>query len=121
MELTVKSVTPFAEQRSRHFCLQLMHDVRRLGNARGLWSSAIVADWILVNGARIERSYFEANVQEACSVEWNIQTTSRSEGHAHCIICGIAIPEGAARMVSPNGDLCMYCFDEFVRAKGRSR
>ena len=35
MELTVKSVTPFAEQRSRRFRLQLMHDVRRLGDIFG--------------------------------------------------------------------------------------
>jgi hypothetical protein len=71
-------------------------------------------EWIIVNGARIERSFFQENVAEARSCAW-LKTVWEDVGnHGHCMICGVPLCEGESCLRSKNGWLCTYCFDTFV-------
>jgi hypothetical protein len=81
----------------------------------------IVSKWVEVNGAQIEREFFEQNVREARSYEWvEIDISSLSE-HSHCIVCGIAIGDGLPgprrAFQSKGGHICDYCYEHFVESK----
>jgi hypothetical protein len=75
--------------------------------------------WIEVNGARIEKEFFEENVREARSCEWSEIRVSELRDHVHCMICGIAISPSLGtkhKLYKSNGGyLCSYCFDCFVK------
>ena len=74
-----------------------------------------MTDWVVVNGARIERSYFEANLEEARSVKWSESAGEESKVHIHCMVCGVAIGASETRMISSAGYLCLSCYDQFLR------
>jgi hypothetical protein len=73
-------------------------------------------DWVLVNGARVERAYFEENLREARAQEWALPTERTRTGHRHCIICGVAIETelSSGYMTSKVGLLCASCHGQFI-------
>lgn len=76
-----------------------------------------MGDWVEVNGARIERTFFEENVCEARSYTWKQVEFPASSEHIHCIICGIAIGSRTAPTFfweSVGGPVCSYCYPRFV-------
>ncbi len=80
-----------------------------------------MSTWITVNGARIEKEYFEANLQEAKGYNWNKIDHAKFSQHAHCMICGVTIdpktPLASLSFKSKGGYICCYCYDHFL-AKG---
>lgn len=77
-----------------------------------------MSTWIDINGARIEKEFFEQNVREARSYQWvEISIGSLSE-HTHCMVCGITIGDEIAgprrAFQSKGGHVCDYCYEQFV-------
>jgi hypothetical protein len=73
------------------------------------------SDKIFVNGAWIERDFYEENVNEARSTNWSKVKIGVKEEHRHCMICGMAI--GVSNIYafkSPIGWLCTYCHKNFI-------
>lgn len=64
----------------------------------------------IVNGARIESSYLEGQVQEAQSFEWKFDHGAGEEEHVHCMICSIAIARGLPRYQASGSHLCPSCY-----------
>ncbi len=80
-----------------------------------------MAEWVTVNGAMIERRFFEENLAEARRYTWTRGSPGGpAERHVHCIICNIAIAlDGGEFYESAGGALCSYCYAEFIaQAKG---
>lgn len=79
----------------------------------------IVSEWINVNGATIEKKFFEENVREAKGYEWQVAEDDSPAGHVHCMVCGIAIKRDTSnlesRYKSRGGWLCRYCYENFVK------
>lgn len=79
-----------------------------------------MTDWVEVNGARIEKTFFDANVAEAKECKWSLIRPSDSSGHVHCMICNITIQRESVTKErlykSKAGHLCAYCHDHFVRS-----
>ena len=79
-----------------------------------------MTDWVLVNGARIEKAYFEENVLDAKKYLWGkFDWVNESASHDHCIICSVPIPRvggstGETAYRSLGGYLCEYCYDNFI-------
>lgn len=73
-------------------------------------------EYIHVNGARIERSYFEDNVAEALECDWEL-ASQISYDHVHCIVCDVAILKGMVAFRAENRWLCQYCKEHFVSPK----
>ncbi len=71
---------------------------------------------IIVNGAIIEKDYFEQNVIEAIQCEWVPVNVEHTEKHHHCLVCNVAFNEGKA-FRSGYRWLCDYCYDNFVKEK----
>lgn len=71
--------------------------------------------YVEVNGAQIEREYFQASVNEARLCKWvpSTVTTDRNDHH-HCIICDVAIAEREG-YICGNRWLCPYCYSRFVK------
>jgi hypothetical protein len=76
----------------------------------------MMREWVTINGAKIERSYFEENVREAKSLDWSITSANKLSEHAHCIVCGQAIEPGGNQKIyqSKGAFLDQYCFEHFV-------
>jgi len=72
----------------------------------------------MVNGARIERSFFEENVSEARGYTWQRARREKPKDHGHCMICNVALAGGDRSYRSEGGWLCSYCFDRFVAQDG---
>ena len=74
-----------------------------------------MTDYVDVNGARIERTFLEANVEEARSCEWQRDELRSTRGtHHHCIVCNVSMTEGECYQCGQRC-LCQYCHDRFVR------
>jgi hypothetical protein len=72
-------------------------------------------EYIEVNGARIEREFFEANVEEARSCDWEqVEDVGTTDEHHHCIVCEVAIADEPAYR-SGFRWLCHYCYSHFVK------
>ena len=77
-------------------------------------------DWVIVNGTRIEKTYFEENVADAKKYVWEKLTwANETVSHHHCIICSIPVPQvrgliGETAYKSVGGYLCEHCHDTFV-------
>ena len=78
----------------------------------------MVAEWIIVNGARIERSFLEANVAEARSCVWQKTRWATADDHGHCMICSIALGDTDPCYRSKGGWLDEYCFGRFIQREG---
>ncbi len=79
-----------------------------------------MSEWILVRGAKIERSFLKDSIAEARSLVWNPRLPPE-EDHSHCIICNVAIPwdiePGEQVYQSTYGWLCSYCYTHFVSSE----
>ena len=74
--------------------------------------------WIEVNGARVEKEFFDANVREARGYDWVETRASDLVEHVHCMICGVTINPPSPRAIraykSKGGYVCSYCYDHFL-------
>lgn len=79
-----------------------------------------MSTWVEVNGARVEKAFFDENVREAKSYNWTKMHPGDLTEHAHCIICAVAIgprqPLSMRAYKSNGGHLCGYCYDHFLRS-----
>ena len=73
-----------------------------------------MAEWVMVNGARIERSFLEENVSEARKYDWEQMRWEKNRDHGHCMICSVAQAGGDVCYRSKGGLLCSYCFERFI-------
>jgi len=73
-----------------------------------------MAEWVLVNGARIERSFLEENVSEARGYLWHKTRWDHPKDHGHCMICNAALAEGNVCYRSEGGWLCPSCLERFI-------
>jgi len=71
---------------------------------------------VSVNGADMERSFFEDNVAEAKALDWRPSAPTSIEDHVHCIVCVKALRSMSLSMVDPLGHryVCRYCFEHYV-------
>ena len=78
-----------------------------------------MSNWIEVNGARVEKEFFDANVREANGYDWaEIHAVDLAE-HVHCMICGVTIdpksPTTTKAYKSKGGNVCAYCYEHFLK------
>ena len=74
-----------------------------------------MSEWVMVNGARIERSFLEANIAEARAAgDWKQGRFSDASGHTHCIVCGVTIANDDVGFRSTHGWACAHCYGAFV-------
>lgn len=75
-----------------------------------------MSEYVDINGAKIEKRFFEENVKEAKSYSWEALKWGDAKDHTHCIICGITLSSETGEIVykSEGGYLCEYCFENFV-------
>jgi hypothetical protein len=77
-----------------------------------------MTEWVTVNGARIDKAFFETNIREAKVYHWERRQWVDAVGHTHCIVCGITIGAGLEDAhdgyTSEGGWTCKYCYDNFV-------
>ena len=71
-----------------------------------------MADWILLNGTKIDRAAFEANHAKANNQVWEKVSLSDAP-EKPCLICQ-GIPLGAVAYRSATDILCAPCFERFV-------
>jgi hypothetical protein len=78
-----------------------------------------MSTWIEVNGAKIEKRYFDENVREAKGYEWTEIRAADLAEHVHCMICGVTIdtksPMTTRAYKSKAGYVCAYCYDHFLK------
>ena len=55
-----------------------------------------MSNWIEVNGARIEKEFFDGNVREAKDYVWMPIQRTDLRAHVHCLICGLTLGPGSA-------------------------
>lgn len=77
-----------------------------------------MTDWVMVNGARIERSFLRDNVSEARTYAWERRRWEKSNDHGHCMVCNVSLSAGDVCYCSEGGWLCPYCFETFVAREG---
>jgi len=76
-----------------------------------------MSTWIEVNGARVEKEFFEANVREAKGYDWAETRAADLVEHIHCMICGITVDPATTILVykSKGVHVCAYCHDHFLK------
>lgn len=83
-----------------------------------------MAEWVDVNGAKIEKQYLEESIAEAKSYQWKVDNWRDDQNHTHCLICNGTIPEKPLlgrqiyyQTILPNKILwmCSYCYDRFIK------
>jgi hypothetical protein len=74
------------------------------------------SDYVIVNGSRIERRFFEENLEEARGLDWRSVDSAIITEHKHCLICMKALPDDRDRdvFVSDNRWLCSFCHSTFL-------
>ncbi len=77
-----------------------------------------MSTWIEVNGAKVEKQFFDENVREAKGYAWNQLPQGALTEHTHCMICGVTIDSASSAVTSAykskGGYLCSYCHDHFL-------
>jgi hypothetical protein len=77
-----------------------------------------MSTWIEINGAKVEKEFFEENVREARGYEWAEIRSIDLVDHGHCLICGVTIdsrlPTTVRAYKSKGGHVCAYCYDHFL-------
>jgi hypothetical protein len=73
-----------------------------------------MAEWVMVNGARIERSFLEENVEEAEEYVWVSTHWDQADDHGHCMVCNVTLVGSDPCYGSDGGWLCEYCFEAFI-------
>jgi hypothetical protein len=75
--------------------------------------------WIEVNGARVEKEFFDANVREAKGYDWVEIRAADLVEHVHCMICGVTIDPQSSPAIraykSKGGYVCSYCYDHYLK------
>jgi hypothetical protein len=69
------------------------------------------ADWLLLNGVKVDRAKFEASLDVAYGQAWE---KTRVEKVSTCLICEASIACETTAYVAPRGILCAPCFERFV-------
>lgn len=74
---------------------------------------------ITVNGAVMDRAFFEDNLTEARSIKWEVDTTGHRSDHHHCIVCTAPVIAESSVPVFRSGGryLCSYCYEHFVKSQ----
>lgn len=72
--------------------------------------------WVEVNGAKIEQSYLEKNVEEAKQLAWQEIGEVKLAQHEHCLICGQTLDRDSKLKIfhSSGRYLDQYCFERFI-------
>ncbi len=72
-------------------------------------------DQVEVNGAKIDKDFFEENLKEARSVNWQKNIFLQKNNHSHCVICQKTISKKDASVYNSSiGWLCNYCYRSFI-------
>ena len=69
-------------------------------------------DYVIVNGASIERVFLEENIAEARECKWSDDTVLNE--HDHCIICDIALSKGTSAFRADVRWLCQSCMEHYI-------
>ena len=71
---------------------------------------------IMINGALMDKEYFEENVREARTYSWVEKPMATISNHGHCIVCTIALPNGQSDRVFQCGGLllCNHCRTNYL-------
>lgn len=72
--------------------------------------------WIIVNGARVDREFFEMSVRDAKQLQWKPMKSTDLDAHQHCIVCGKALSPHETVRIYNSGDRYIddFCFQRFV-------
>jgi uncharacterized protein with PIN domain len=78
---------------------------------------------VVVNGAVMDRQFFEDNVAEANSIEWNRMEAMAASEHRHCIICTKPIVSFPAEEAYRSGNrfLCAHCYKTYLKLPRQSQ
>lgn len=76
------------------------------------------AEFIVVNGARMERSFFEENLSEAKSLVWMSASNIQKGDHHHCVVCTIPITQFSEAQAYRSGNrfLCEFYFKTYLKS-----
>ena len=78
-----------------------------------------MSTWIEVNGARVEKEFFNANIREAKGYDWAETCAGDLIEHVHCMICGVAIHSRSTKTIdaykAKGVHVCAYCYDHFLK------
>ena len=81
-----------------------------------------MSNWVEVNGARIEKEFFDANLSESKSYDWTEAKLLDFAQHSHCMICGATICSQSSMTTraykSKTAHVCAYCYDHFLKSLG---
>jgi len=72
-----------------------------------------MTEWVMVNGARVERRFFDENLAEARSFRWEPVQLLVEGDHHHCLICGVVLGAELAHR-SIGGYACRGCFSTYA-------
>jgi recombinational DNA repair protein RecR len=79
-----------------------------------------MSSYIMVNGSKMDRDYFEENLQEAKQKTWHLLQSSSIKDHVHCIICTDALPNRQNSAVYKFEDdqyICGFCHDNYLNSR----
>lgn len=71
---------------------------------------------ILINGSKMDRAYFQENLEEAKGYSWKVVSSASIEDHQHCIVCTKTVPDDkdVSLYNSKNIFLCRYCHEHYL-------
>jgi len=71
---------------------------------------------IMVNGALMDKNFFEENIQEAKACSWEEKSMTIIANHGHCIVCAIALPNKKSDRFFASGSLllCDHCYKNYL-------
>lgn len=71
---------------------------------------------IMVNGALMDKDFFDENVREAKTCSWTEKHMITIGNHGHCVVCTIALPNNQSDRVFVSGAilLCDYCHRNYL-------
>jgi hypothetical protein len=75
-----------------------------------------MAEYVLVNGARMEKTFFDENVAEAKGCVWRPATVCEKIGHQHCMVCMNAIAVGEDARNADYRWICCYCYEHYINS-----
>ena len=66
---------------------------------------------ITIDGALMDKQFFEENIQEAKGYSWEQKPMAMVHDHSHCIVCTTTLPNNQSNQVFVSGSLllCDYC------------
>ena len=73
-------------------------------------------DKVIINGSTMDKDFFEDNLKEARSLDWERFDASTIADHSHCIVCTIALPNDTNGVAygAKNLVLCRFCHDTYL-------